>query len=51
MAVLLKLISSPWGGRSLFGLDCRLDRWTGSLDWIAGLDSEERCQTSVQDCM
>ena len=25
--------------------------WTGSLDWIAGLDSEERCQTSMQDCM
>ena len=20
------------------GLDCGLDRWTGSLDWIAGLD-------------
>ena len=25
--------------------------WTGLLDWIAGLDSEERCQTSMQDCM
>jgi len=25
--------------------------WTESLDWIAGLDSEERCQISVQDCM
>ena len=25
--------------------------WTGSLDWIAGLDSEERCQASMQDCM
>ena len=33
------------------GLDCGLDRWTGLLDWIAGLDSEERCQTSMQDCM
>ena len=33
------------------GLDCGLDRWTGLLDWIAGLDSEERCQTSMQDYM
>ena len=22
----------------IVGLDCGLDRWTGSLDWIAGLD-------------
>ena len=37
------------GGRLslIAGLDC----WTGLLDWIAGLDSEERYQTSMQDCM
>ena len=31
------------------GLECGLDRWTGSLDWIAGVDcwtgfSKESCQ-------
>ena len=37
------------------GLECGMDRWTGSLDWIAGVDcwtgfSKESCQAS-QDCM
>ena len=31
------------------GLDCGLDHWTGLLDWIAGLDSEDvrlACKTA-----
>ena len=35
-----RVVSNRWTGL-----------WTGLLDWIAGLNSEERCQTSMQDCM
>ena len=40
-----QLIHPPLGSSLIAGLDCGLDRWTGLLDWIAGLDSKERCQT------
>ena len=47
----ISILMSLWGSSLITGLDCRLDHWTGLLDWIAGLDSEQRCQTSMQDCM
>ena len=38
-----------FGSSLIAGLDCGLDRWTGLLDWIAGLDSEDvrlACKTA-----
>ena len=36
------------GSSLIAGLDCGLDRWTGLLDWIAGLDSEEKCRLACK---
>ena len=43
--------TSPYAWRLslIAGLDCGLDHWTGLLDWIAGLDSEDvrlACKTA-----
>ena len=38
--LVMEVVSNRWTGL-----------WTGLLDWIAGLDSEERCQTNMQECM
>ena len=43
------VVSNRWTGLWTGSLDWIC--WTGLLDWIAGLDSEERSQTSMQDCM
>ena len=47
------VVSNCWTGLWTGSLDwiAGLDCWTGLLDWITGLDSEQRCQTSMQDCM
>ena len=37
-----RLYSLDWIVEWIAGLDF----WTGFLDWISGLDSEERCQTT-----
>ena len=49
----IRVVSNCWTGLWTGSLDwiAGLDCWTGLLDWIAGLDSEQRCQTSMQDCM
>ena len=36
------VVSNCWTG-----LDRWTGLWTGLLDWITGLDSEQRCQTSM----